>query len=264
VRSAAASGARALFALSAGRKSLLVRTKAGGGAEIAEVGVDLLPSNEIVFGADKGETIAWLRDTALVVWVSGEQPRVVGYVGTKATRAMGEPTKDGVPVLISGHDWSAMRVFPIPAADKKGAPPPPAATPTLTDWTAAPNVRQQIGRLPACAAKPKGARFVLTRGYARAIMDGAAGGTSAALYDLRVSPAEACVVGISTLFTPDRVTSAPPPPKALPGAKPAPAKKGPVGFVRADLTGKRAEGGDRGLPGKDAVRRMACTLEERK
>jgi hypothetical protein len=261
VRAAAAAGTRALFTLSAGRRSMLVRTKAGGGAEIAEVGVDVLPSNEVVFGADKGEPIAWLRDTALVVWVSGEQPRIVGYVGTKASRALGEPTRDGVPVLISGYDWSAMRVFPIPAAQKKGAPVPAAATPTLAEWTATPNVRQQIGRLPACAAKPKGARFVLARGYARAAMDGAAGGMSGALYDVRVSSGNACVVAISTLFTPDR-TAAPTPP--TPGAKPAPAKKGPVAFVRADLAGKRAEGGGRGLPGKEAVRRMACTLEERK
>jgi hypothetical protein len=265
VRAAAASGPRALFTLTANRKFMLVRTKPGGGAEIAEVGVDLLPSNEIVFGTDKGEPIAWLRDTAIVVWVSGDQPRVAGYVSSRPGRSLGEPTKDGVPVLVGGQDWSAMRLFPIPATDKKGAPAPPPPAPTLSDWTATPNVRQQLGRLPACGAKPKGARFVLTRSYARATMDGAGGGLAATLYDVRVSPGDACVAQISTLFTPDRTAAPPPPPPAKPGSKPAaPAKKGPVAFVRADLAGKRAEGGDRGLPGKDAMRRLACTLEERK
>jgi hypothetical protein len=189
---------------------------------------------------------------------------VVGYVSARPTRSLGEPTKDGVPVLISGADWSAMRVFPLPAADKKGAPAPPAAAPTLADWTATPNVRQQMSRLPACAAQPKGARFLVTRSYGRGTVDGASGGLSATLYDVRVTPGNACVVGVSTLFTPDRAAAPPPPPPARPGAKPVPAKKGPVAFVRADLAGKRAEGGDRGLPGKDVVRRLACTLEERK
>src|SRR5262249_27751494 len=103
VRSVSASAGRVLFTLrTSGSKSLLVRTKAGGGAETGEVGLDIAPSSEAVFGADKGEPIAWLRDTALIAWVSGEAPRIIGYVSARSSRTLGEPVKDGVPILLSG------------------------------------------------------------------------------------------------------------------------------------------------------------------
>ncbi|MDI1446758.1 hypothetical protein [Polyangium sp. 6x1] len=265
LRAAAGNGARALFTLRVGNaKNVLVRTKAGGGVETAEVGFDLLPSSEVVFGTEKGEPIAWARDTAVIVWVSGEAPRIIGHVSTRGTRTLGEPTKDGIPVLLSSYDWSAMRIFPIPAADKKGAPAPLPLAPTLEGWATVPNVRNQIGRLATCGAKPKaGVRFFVTRGYARAAMDGANGSLASALYDVRLSGNDACVAQVSTLYAPDRASARPTPP-ATPGKGAPPAKKGPITFVRADFLGKKAEGGDRGLPAKDQVFKLSCALEERK
>ena len=266
LRAAAGAGARALFTMrAAANKNLLVRTKAGGGVETAEVGYELLPTNEVVFGADKGEPIAWLRDTALIVWVTGEAPRIIGHVAaTRGTRTLGEPTKDGIPVLLSSYDWSAMRVFPIPAAEKKGAPAPLPLAPTLDGWVTAPNVRNLVARLAPCGAKPKaGARFFVTRSYARGVMDGAGGSLSSSVYDVRVTGNDACTAGVSTLYAPDRASARPTPPPPAAG-KPAPPKKGPIAFVRADFLGKKAEGGDRGLPAKDQVFKLSCALDERK
>ncbi|MDC3962224.1 hypothetical protein [Polyangium jinanense] len=265
LRAAAGSGARALFTLRVGSsKNVLVRTKAGGGVETAEVGFDLLPSNEVVFGADKGEPIAWMRDTALVVWISGEAPRIIGHVAARSSRTLGEPTKDGVPVLLSSYDWSAMRVFPIPPPEKKGAPAPLPLAPTLEGWATVPNIRNQIGKLAPCAAKPKaGVRFFVTRGYARALVDGANGSLASALYDVRLAGNDACIAQVSTLYAPDRASVRPPPPPTT-GKGAVPAKKGPITFVRADFLGKKAEGGDRGLPAKDQVFKLSCTLEDRK
>ncbi|HVK68954.1 MAG TPA: hypothetical protein VM694_31070 [Polyangium sp.] len=268
LRAVAGSGARGLFTLRVGSsKNLLVRTKAGGGVETAEVGYDLLPTNEVVFGVDKGEPIAWMRDTALVVWVTGEAPRIIGHVAARSTRTLGEPTKDGIPVLLSSNDWSAMRIFPIPPPEKKGAPAPLPLAPTLEGWATAPNIRNQVGKLASCGTKPKaGVRFFVTRGYARAAMDGASGSLASALYDVRLSGNDACIAQMSTLYAPDRASARPtPPPSTAPGkGPPPPAKKGPITFVRADFLGKKAEGGDRGLPAKDQVFKLSCTLEERK
>jgi hypothetical protein len=250
-------GARALFHVRAGSKNLLLRTK-GAGFELATVTPDLLPGSDVVFGGDKGEPVAWLRGTSLIVWLSGESPRAVGFVGDHALRLLGEPTKDGIPVLVSAYDWSALRVFPIPALDKKAAAPPAPFGPTLADWTAAPNVRQELGRLPTCAGKPKGQRFLVARGYARAAVDGANGSMSSALYDVRLSGNDACVAQIAALVTPDR--GAPP---AAPDKKGGP-KKGPVAFLRADFANKRGEGGERGVGIKDAMRRLTCSLEEKR
>ena len=263
LRWAAGSGSRALFTLRVGSKNLLVRTK-GAGIETAEVGYDLMPSSEIVFGAEKGEPIVWLRDTSLIVWVSGEKPRIIGHVSSRSGRLIGEPTKDGVPVLIGSYDWSAMRYFAIPAFDKKATVPFVAPAPTLEGWTMVPNIRQTISKLPICATKPKpGPRFFVMRGFGRATMDNATGSLASALYDVRLSGMDACVAQVSTLFTADRSGSKAPPPPPAKGAKPA-TPKGPIAFVRADFLGKRAEGGERGMPGKDMVRKMVCGLEEKK
>ncbi len=271
LRAAAGTGARALFTLRVGGgKNLLVRTKAGGGVETAEVGFDLLPSNEVVFGTDKGEPIAWMRDTALIAWVAGQAPRIIGHVSARGARTLGEPTKDGIPVLLNATDWSAMRVFPIPPAEKKGAPAALPLAPTLEGWVTAPNVRSQVGKLAPCAAKPKaGVRFFVTRSYARATMDGAGGSLASTLYDVRLSGNDACIAQVATLYAPDRSSARTPPPPTptigkTTGKPAAPVKKGPITFVRADFLAKRSEGGDRGLPAKDQVYKLTCALDERK
>ncbi len=261
VRAVVASGARAVFTLRVGGKNIVLRTKTGGGVETAEVGADVLPSSDAVFGTEKGEPIAWTRDNALVVWVSGEAPRIIGYVSYRSNRLLGEPTKDGVPVLLSAQDWSALRVFPIPVLDKKG-PAPVALAPTLDGWTAAPNLVNHIGRFGTCTSKPKAAmHFTVVRSYARATMDAATGSIGNARYDVYLTGADACVARLSATHNPDRSSSRPPPgTTSVPNAP----KKGPITFVRTDFIGKRAEGGARGLAAKDAMHKLTCTLEERK
>ncbi|MEO7332195.1 MAG: hypothetical protein ABI193_26705, partial [Minicystis sp.] len=270
LRFAAASGARALFVLRRAQKplSLLARTSTSGKAEVREVPDELLPSSDVVFASDKSEIIAWLRDATLIVWAPGEPPRAVAPIATHATRVLGQPSRDGVPVLLGSSDWAMMRTFPIPPFDKKAAqrPPPPAA-PSLDGWARVPFFLRDAASLPACAAKSAGARFVVQRGAVGAQIDGIDESGTLSLYELRASSSEACVAGISALLSPDRRQrpGSPGPVKSAPkGKKPTPpsAGAGPVAFLRVDLTGKRAEGGDRGLP-PAVVRKLACALVAR-
>jgi hypothetical protein len=256
LRFAAASGPRALFALHVGGGYLLVRTKPGGGSETAPIESDQLPSNEVVFGTDKGEAIAWMHDADLIVWVSGEAPRKVAQVAAHAGRWLGPPTRDAVPMLLGGADWAIARMLPIsPIAASSSAARP---APTLDGWTRAPNLRRDVGALPACAAKPVGARFLVPRSFLGVRIDGVDHGGVTSLYDVRVNGESACVAGMSALVSPTRAakgSATAPPPK---GAKPA--ASGPVAFVRVDLAGKRAEGGDRGTTAPK-IRRLTCALE---
>jgi hypothetical protein len=251
VRFAAASGPRALFALHVGGRYLLVRTKPGGGSETAPIAADLLPSNEVVFGVEKGEAIAWMHESDLVVWISGEAPRSVAQVAAHAGRWLGQPTRDAVPMLLGGPDWAITRALPIAAA--RPAPP------TLDGWTRAPNLRRDVGAFPPCAAKPAGASFIVPRSFINVRIDGVDHGGVTSLYDVRVAGEGACIAAMSALVSPSRAASsakgAAPPKK---GAKPA--AGGPVAFVRVDLAGKRAEGGERGTaPAK--VHRLTCALD---
>ncbi len=251
-------GARALFTVRVAGKSMLVRTKPSGGAEMLEVASDLLPTNDVVFGSDKGEPIAWLRDNSLIVWLAGEAPRVIGYVSYRSSRVLGEPTKDGVPVLIGAQDWSAMRIFPIPAAPKKGPAPTPLA-PTLEGWSSVPNLSSHVGRLGVCPSKPKGAiHFPISRSYGRGVIDSGLGSLGNIRYEVYLNGLDACVAQMAAIYGPDRSS-----PRAVPATPNAP-KKAAITFVRADFAAKRAEGGTRGLPAKDVMHKLTCTLEERK
>lgn len=259
VRAASASGGRALFTIRVGGKNLLVRVKSPGGIEVAEVSWELLPSTEVVFGADKGEPIAWLHDASVVVWLSGEQPRVIAQVATHANRTLGQPTKDGLPLLLSASDWSITRTLAIPPAPRAGAPSAAAAAIPLDGWSRAPNLRRDLGRFPACKAQPKGARYVIQKQWGDAAVDGLRERVQSAIYDVRVAGSEACVAQVAALLTPERgaAAAAGQPPKGKGTA--APQASGPVSFARIDLPAKRAEGGDRGTG--TALRRLSCSLE---
>lgn len=259
LRFAASAGARAIFAIRTAGKHQLVRVKAGGGTESIEVASELMPSGDVVFGGERGEAIAWVHDTRVVVWLAGETPRAIASISTHPVRALGEPTRDGVPLLLGSNDWSILRVLPIPAMDKQASKPPPPAPPALDGWTRAPAVRRDLGALPACTAKAKGARFSLARSSMHATIDGIAESGYPSIYEVRVSGAEACVASITATLTPERRGASAPPA----GNKPkGPAPAGPAAFVRADVASKRAEGGDRGVP-PAAVRRMSCSLGPR-
>ncbi|MFO0762780.1 MAG: hypothetical protein U0359_40460 [Byssovorax sp.] len=265
LRFAAASGPRALFVLHRNRNQLptLLRVLSNGKAETASVSYELLPQGEVVFASDKSEIAAWMNDTTVVVWAPGEPPRAVAMLSTHAVRTLGQPARDGVPILLGSSDWAMTRTLPIPALDKKaGMRPPPPAPPSLDGWARVPFLPRDTGALPACAASAKGSRFVVARGTLGAQVDGVDEQGSQVLYELRLSGAEACVSGVRALLTPERrPRPAAPPDKAAPkgGKKPPAHAGGPVAFVRADLAGKKAEGGDRGVP-PAAVRRLSCSL----
>ena len=284
LRTVAASGGRAVFSIRAGGKYLLARTKPGGGLELLEVSFAELPSSDVVFGTDRGEPIAWLRETTLYVWLAGEAPRPIGSIAQQALRTLGQPTKDGVPVLVGASDWAAARTFAIPAkaADKakdkdkdkdkdkgdkdkagKDKRPPP---PSLDGWVPVVNVRREAGRLPACAdarQAPGAFRLSVARSALDVAVDALPATAQTALYEVRLTPpasgaapaaGQACVTGLAALVSPARKA---PPAGTTTTDKAAPK---PVTFVRVDVAGKKAEGGERGLGGAGAVKKLACTL----
>ncbi|HLM75462.1 MAG TPA: hypothetical protein VK459_22270, partial [Polyangiaceae bacterium] len=277
LRMAAASGGRAFFSLRAGGKYVLLRVKPAGGVETAEVNYERVPSGDVMFGSDAGEPIVWLHESSVVVWRLGEAPRIIANVGARGAGMLGQPSRDGVPVLLSFNDVALVSTLPIPAPPKAGPPlktearatalPPPIPPLSLDSWAVVPNVvRREASRLPMCGAKPKGHRFVFSSRQLNVRMDGGTQSVSDALYDVRVAPGEACVAAVSALLpTASRRPTIPSP--ISPGtvkpapAKPAPTKPaapGPVTFIRVDFAGKRADGGERGVPG--SVRKMTCSL----
>jgi hypothetical protein len=267
LRLASADGGRALFAVRSGGKQHLVRIKPAGGAEIAVVPNELAPNQQVVFGIDKGEPIAWVRDNVVVVWLLGEKPRAIAELGnlSRGTRVLGTPTASGVPLLASADEWALLRTLPIPAMAKGEAKPPPPAAPALDGWTRVPPLRRALGTLPACTAKTKGARFLVDRSSLRTEIDGLAANGSSVHYGVRLTGAEACVDAVYATLAKSRSTPKPvTPAKTAPGAKPAkpPAKAAPTGatWVRADLVGNKAEGGERGAPPAGDTRRMKCAL----
>ncbi|WP_438014795.1 hypothetical protein WMF18_28395 [Sorangium sp. So ce315] len=232
----AASGDRVVFGVRAAGRDLLVRASHGrGAAEVAEVPQELMPEAEIAFSEAPDGPIAWIRDGLLVVWSSGEAPRPIAALTGGGARALGQPTSAGVPLLLSYRDLALARTVPIPPAEQ-AAPGALAKIPPLLPldgWEVAPNLRAELTRLPACAARPRGARFLLHRVSAFATVDGHGAIASAAVYDVRVSGRDGCVAKIAALI--DRDARG----EAWPGA-------GTPALVRADLTAQRAEVGELG------------------
>jgi hypothetical protein len=252
LRFAAAAGGRALFAMRSGGKFVLVRIKPSGAAETIEVPAERVPSGEVVFGEGRGEPIAWLHETEVIVWRAGEKPRAIASLSTHPVRALGVPGDDGVPLMVGSSDWTLLRVLPVPAVDK-AAPDKAPAVAMLDGWSKLRPLRSELGAMPACGAKAKGARFSLPRLALKAQIDGVDEGGSQAFYEVRIDGGEACVAGIVAAVGPERRGRGAPAGKGK-----AAAPRGPAAFVRVDLAGKRAEGGDRG--GGAAVRRMRCAL----
>jgi hypothetical protein len=270
--SAAVSSGRGLFAVHSGGRYLLVRAKSGGGVEIVEMGLDAA-SSDAVFSADRGEPIAWLRDTQLYVWLAGETPRVIGSIATFAQRTLGQPTPEGVPVLIAGSDWAQLRTFPFP---QKAAPPAPkrgprgrapepaapdpapkaadpraaskAPLPSIDGWTPVVNVRRQASRLPACGAKPRGVKMAITRPTLGVRVDGIEESASSVVYDVRLAGDEACVASLAALVSPVAGESPGPSAKAVvdgPAVSPSsPPKKSPGKPITKGPKGAKGEGGD--------------------
>lgn len=266
IRFAAADGGRAIFVLRSGGRTKLVRVRPSGAAEVVDVPQEIAPSRGVVFGAEKGEPIAWRQGTSLIVWQLGEPPRPIAELGTLGVQAVGTPTAKGVPILVGSSDWTLTRVLPIPPFDKASPHklPPPVPV-SLAGWIRLPALKRALSSLPTCGARPKGAQFSVARPGLRAEVDGVSESASAAIYDLRVAGNEVCVEGIAAMLTAGRKTIAPNPslrPVPRPSTAKAPSAGGQgAAFVRADLVGKKAEGGDRGLVPDAQVRQMKCALE---
>jgi hypothetical protein len=273
MRSVASFAGRTIFSFRSGTKNLIARTK-GAGIETAEVTYDLMPSMEVVFGTDKGEPIVWMSGSNIVAWLTGEQPRIVATITGRATRALGQPNKDGIPVLLTSTSWGLVKIVPIPALDKKDKNAKPTAHPQsiwLEGWTPVANYRRDLSRLPACAKGAKGYRVVTSRYSGTVNIDGVDESTQMAAYDLRVNGNDVCVATVMSFLSP--MSRMPAPPKDAKPPKPGAAVPGPVAFLRYDLVANKAEGGDRGIP-KDPpkgapkppppVRKLTCKYEEKK
>ncbi|WP_437775728.1 hypothetical protein [Sorangium sp. So ce1097] len=270
----AASGDRVVFGVRAAGRDLLVRARHGrGAAEVAEVPLELMPEAEIAFSEAPDGPIAWIRDGLLVVWSSGEAPRPIAALAGAGAHALGQPTSAGVPLLLSFRDLALARTVPIPPAEEAAPGALEKAPPLvpLDGWEVAPNLRTELTRLPACAARPRGARFLVHRMSAFATVDGHGAIASAAVYDVRVSGRDACVAKIAALIDRDHRG------EAWSGA-------GLPALVRADLAARRAEIGELGngegagrpggtaggaAPGtapaatRSTARRLACSLHVR-
>ena len=239
LRLAASSGGRAMFLLRSVGKVRLLRVKPAGGVEVIDVPAELAPSGEVVFGEGRSEVIAWARDNDVIAWSPGERPRVIAHLGPHATRVLGAPTPAGVPLLLSGPDWAMERTLPVTGD------PLPVRLP-LDGWTHLAAVPRRPDGLPVCASRPapNSARFTLSRLALRAEIDGVSESGAQAMFEVRVHGSEICLAGVTATISPDQ--------RSTPPAGAA--------FVRVDLAGKRAEGGDRGLAPAAAVRRMTCSL----
>ncbi len=139
---------------------------------------------------------------------------------------IGEPEGNQVPLLITAEDWAVTRLVPIA---------PVGTLPLLTaDGWAAPAEPLVPERLPACGAGAKGPVFTLRHiDPIRATLDDVKSDAGRGTFSVRGSSGGACVARVSLTFGDSE--------KQV--------------FVRADLTGKRAEGGPLGGAG---ARALAC------
>ncbi|WP_437903346.1 hypothetical protein WME95_33045 [Sorangium sp. So ce327] len=232
----AASGGRILFGVRASGRDVLIQVRPGRGAEVAEVPLELMPEAQVAFSEAPDGPVAWLRGASLVAWSSGEAPRPIASLANLGEPALGQPTSAGVPLVLSFHGLTLGRTVPIPpaATTAQGATAKAPPLLPLDGWEIVPNVRTELTRMPACAARPPGARFLLDRSSAFATIDGRRAPASTAVYDVRVSGRDVCVAKIAALMDLERRTDGQP-------------SAGPLAFVRADLAARRAEGGDRGI-----------------
>jgi hypothetical protein len=243
LRFVSSAGSRALFGVRSSGKVHLVRVRSTGAVDVAEVANDAVPTGDVAFGEGRSEAVAWVRETLVYVWLPGERPRAVARIAAHGDRWLGPPTSSGVPLLVGGADWAALRVLPVAPLEKGAASAPPAADPSLVGWTSLGSIPRVVDA-PACTAKgAAGARFTLGRTGRRGAteIDGATFTTNASIVDVRITGADSCVAAMTAALVADRV-----------GARRTP-------FVRADFVAKRAEGGERGLP-PVSVQRMTCSL----
>jgi hypothetical protein len=147
---------------------------------------------KLALPADDKAPVAWITLGAeLVVWFPGESPRVIAEVSPAARLALGEPTHDAVPFLVSWSGGAMEKVVPIPAA---------GTTIPAEDWlTGFQTVRipdQRVENEPSCGRATSGPRFVTT-GEVGVSLPEQRGGSARALVDYRLDGGNACVAAIT-------------------------------------------------------------------
>ncbi len=197
--------------------NMLLRTRAGHVEVAARSTEGGDAAFEPAFGSGPGAPIAWIEGERLQVWAEGATPRALARLsGIRSAVAVGEPTKDGVPLLVYDGDWAATVTVPIN---------------TSAVQTLAPGGWRRLSapvafeRLPACGAGVTGARYRV-RGvhHGTAELDGSLdSGSSEAMFEVRVAGDSACLAGVSRRLS-------------------LGAPKG-AAFVRADLIASTGEGG---------------------
>jgi hypothetical protein len=259
VRAGASTGDRVFAILVDGRDSFVARTAASGATELVDLHTSAVVPGDIALGDRAGDPAAWWRNLSLVAVPAGGVPETVGALASdgRTEITIGAPTKDGVPVFVGTSEWGMARVYPFPAPVKGATPTSPSPsdpvpTALLDGWTPVSFHRRAALSLPVCAAKATGSEYWFDGQAYMLHVDGATENGYTTRARVRLGAGEACVSELTSTFYGVTV----PPPAA--GAKPPSKPGGPVTFLRADLVGKRAEGGR--APATGDVRKLDCAL----
>lgn len=169
----------------------------------------------------EGGALAWWDDEGLVFWGAHGAPRRLAR-GAGVVR-VGAPTREGVPLLGGGDEWTALRVVPTASASAELD----VAGWRRTDWSLS-----RLGELSACRDDAPGWRFDLAANV-DVYVAGALEPDVQAHVELRADARGACV---------ERVTSV-----------------GRERFARIDLARGRAEGGEIGAGARVAA--LACRVD---
>lgn len=244
--------------VSASGRTHLVRSK-GTGFETVAVSSSLAPNRGAPqsFSSD-GSIIAYQAGGLIVVWKSGEAPRVVGAVHHRTGGALlGAPTKDGVAVLVDVRGETYHRVFPIPTDKAEGRPEEQMIAASWDGWTRVPTLFGGKGPVAFCDAKPAGAAFRSTSfGPTLTASIGVDGGTARSVrshrYDVVSDGQSLCLEGLTVeLF--DRVAI---------DVKSGGSAKQVTGLdvVRISAKGKKAEITQGGKLDKTQLHSMTCEV----
>jgi hypothetical protein len=232
----------ALIAGDDGQRTL-VDVPSRGPARVIRLGGESLDEGAV--GRGDGDAVAFRGERTLFVWPVGGAPRVLaeharGMLDTDTEVILGAPRAGGVPVLLQGNGWAALRTLPLAG--------PPGAWLPLEGWQPVPASRQGASLLGPCRGESSGPVFRTgMHGELSATLDGRpVGGEQLhnARVEVRLDGAAACLAAIEV---------------PLPGARNASSRDERLGYLAVDLghgTGRGIETG----PGA-RVRTLRCALE---
>ncbi|MDI1452112.1 hypothetical protein [Polyangium sp. 6x1] len=198
----------------------------------------------VAFGGGPGAPIAGILAHQLFVWFEGKPMVPIAQLPNfelyyRAQMIVGEPSTEGVPLLVLAGKFQRFGLVPIPRTS-------PAVPPLLDGvaWKRLPTPLV-LERLPSCNAGAPGMRFTLhaNQPSLRVLIDGKERATTSATFDVRATERGACVSRASVHFEGKDESDE--------------SDESNVRFVRADLASRRAEGGAVDAP-KGKVKKLAC------